>query len=83
MFQNQNPVRVFYITIFLKETDCLQKMKDVIFISICVQVMSEKAAFVSGALFCVRVTGETSLSTPPAPPAGREYICIYMLPQIV
>ncbi len=32
--------------------------------------MSEKAAFVSGALFCVRVTGETSLSTPPAPPAG-------------
>ncbi len=30
------------------------------------------------------VTGETSISpAPTAPPAGREFICIYMPPQIV
>ncbi len=30
------------------------------------------------------VTGETSLSpAPTAPPAGREFVCIYMPPQIV
>ncbi len=41
-------------------------------------VMSDKAAFVSGALFCVQRYQETSSSpAPTAPPAGRELICIY------
>ncbi len=41
--------------------------------------MSDKAAFVSGALFCVqRYRGNLELSTTPtAPSAGRELICIY------
>ncbi len=38
-FQNQNPVRGGgYITVFLKETDCLQNILDVIFISSCMYV---------------------------------------------
>ncbi len=41
-----------YITVFLMETNCFQKILDVIFISSC--IMSDKAAFVRGALFCVQ-----------------------------
>jgi len=47
-------------------------------------VMSDKAAFVSGALLCVQRYWENlNLSNPTMPPAGREGICIYMWPQIV
>ncbi len=47
-------------------------------------VMSDKAAFVRGALLCVQCYRETSLSPAPAAlPAARELICIYMPPQIV
>ncbi len=37
-FQNQNPLwdGCFYITVFLKETNCFQKMLDVMFISSCI-----------------------------------------------
>ncbi len=71
----------FYITVFLMETNCFQKILDVIFI---LHVMSDKAAFVSGALFCVqRYRGNLISPAPTAPPAGREFICIYMPPQIV
>ncbi len=42
-------------------------------------VMSEKAAFVSGALICVQGYRVTSISTTStAPPAGRELTCIYI-----
>ncbi len=57
------------------ETDCFQKILDVIFISSC---LWEELCFVYS------VTVETSSSpAPTAPPAGRELICIYMRPQIV
>ncbi len=63
------------------ETNCFQKILDVIFI---LHVMSDKAVFVSGALFCVqRYQGNLISPAPTAPPAGREFICIYMRPQIV
>ncbi len=51
----------FYITVFLMETNCFQKILDVIFISS--YIMSDKASFVRGALFCVqRYRGNLDLS---------------------
>ncbi len=47
----------FYITVFLMDTNCLQKMLDVIFYFI-LHIMSDKAAFVSGALLCVALPGK-------------------------
>ncbi len=71
----------FYITVFLKETDCLQKMMDAIFISSCMLCLIKQRLWVERC-FVYSVTGETSLSTSPTvPPAGRELICIYMPPQ--
>ncbi len=43
MFQNQNAARVFYMSVSLKGTDCLQNSFDGIFI------LSDKVAFMSGA----------------------------------
>ncbi len=39
-FQNRNPYWCFYITVFLMETNCFQKMLDVIFISTSMRVCS-------------------------------------------
>ncbi len=78
--QNQNPVRVFIYhcisdgnQLFSENFGCHFH-----FIS---HLMSDKAAFVSGALLCVQHF--LSSTTPTAPPAGRELICIFMRPQIV
>ncbi len=43
MFQNQNAARVFYMSVSLKGTDCLQNSFDGIFI------WSDKVGFMSGA----------------------------------
>ncbi len=94
-FQNQNPVRVFLYHC-ISEGNRLFSENDGCHFHFILHVMSDKAAFVGGALLCVQrycgnraelcfvysVTVETSLS-PTAPPAGRELICIYMPPQIV
>ncbi len=82
-FQNRNPVRVFLYHCISDGNQLFSEHFGCHFHFI-LHIMSDKAAFVSRALFCVHVTGETSSSpTPTAPPAGRELICIYMRPQIV
>ncbi len=47
MFQNQNPCWCFYITVFLKENFGCH-------FHLILHIMSDKAAFVSGALLCVK-----------------------------
>ncbi len=47
-FQGQNAARVFYMNVSLKETDCLQKSFDGVFI------LSGKVAFTSTALLCLQ-----------------------------
>ncbi len=76
MFQNRNPVRVFLYHCISDGNQLFSENCGCHFHFI-LHIMSDKAAFVRGALFCVHsVTGETSLSpTPTAPPAGRELIC--------
>ncbi len=83
MLQNPNPVRVFLYHCISDEKQQFSGNVGCHFHFI-LHVMSDKAAFVSGALFCVQRYQETSSSpAPTAPPAGRELICIYMRPQIV
>ncbi len=58
-FKIETQCRCFYITVFLMETNCFQKILDVILL----HIMSDKAAFVSGALFCLqRYRGNLNLS---------------------
>ncbi len=45
-FKKLNTVRMFYITVFLKETDCL-------LFNLACSLMSDKAAFVSRMMLCV------------------------------
>ncbi len=76
MFQNQNPVRVFLYHCISDGNQLVSENFGCHFHFI-LHVMSDKAAFVSGALLCVqRYRGNLALSTAPtAPPAGRELIC--------
>ncbi len=75
-FQNRNPVRVF---LYHCISDGNQLFSENVWchFHLILHIMSDKAAFVSRALFCVqRYQGNLELA-PTAPPAGRELICIY------
>ncbi len=80
---NWNPVRVFlYDCIFWWKPTVFRKLWMSFSFHLAYNVIKQ---FVSRALLCVQCyRGNLALSTTPtAPPAGREWICIYMRPQIV
>ncbi len=71
-FQNRNPVRVFLYHC-ISDGNQLFSEKFGCHFHFILHIMSDKAAFVRGALFVYSVTRETSSApAPTAPPAGRE-----------
>ncbi len=68
-FKIETQCRCFYITVFLMETQLFSE-NVICHFHFILHIISDKAAFVTGALFCV--TGETSSSpATTVPPAGR------------
>ncbi len=54
-FQNQNAV-CFYITVFLKETNCFQKM--LCHFNLISHIMRDKAVFVRSSVLCTALSGK-------------------------